>query len=228
MSTETRLKPCPFCGGAAKEFERFNANVITCRRCGVKVRQSEMGEGDAAVRWNQRATPVAAQAQQPVSGADGLPALVEYLRQEADFNRSWVDGRRGSTDCQSPEYITRRMVLAARADTWADAVAGLIATQPFGNSGKLPTLPQGISQHDLIGHDSDVYTDAHMVDFALAALAQQDADKVDVWRSDDVDLHAALSTEFSKHPQTKSVLGREALVLRCVRAAIDAARKEQA
>lgn len=73
MSTETRLKPCPFCGGAAKEFERFNANVITCRRCGVKVRQSEMGEGDAAVRWNQRATPVAAQAQQPVSGADGLP-----------------------------------------------------------------------------------------------------------------------------------------------------------
>lgn len=73
MSTETRLKPCPFCGGAAKEFERFNANVITCRRCGVKVRQSEMGEGDAAVRWNQRATPVAAQAQQPVSGADRLP-----------------------------------------------------------------------------------------------------------------------------------------------------------
>lgn len=61
-----------------------------------------------------------------------------------------------------------------------------------------------------------------------ALRAQQDADKVDVWRSDDVDLHAALSTEFSKHPQTKSVLGREALVLRCVRAAIDAARKEQA
>lgn len=58
MSTETRLKPCPFCGGAAKEFERFNANIITCRRCGVKVRQSEMGEGDAAERWNQRATPL--------------------------------------------------------------------------------------------------------------------------------------------------------------------------
>lgn len=182
MSTENRLKPCPFCGGAAKEFERFNANVITCRRCGVKVKQSEMGEGDAAVRWNQRATPVAAQAQQPVSGADGLPALVEYLRQEADFNRSWADGRRGSTDCQSPEYITRRMVLAARADTWADAVAGLIATQPFGNSGKLPPLPQGISQHGLIGHDSGVYTDAHMVDYALAALAQQDADTVDAER----------------------------------------------
>src|SRR5690606_22079904 len=78
MSTETRLKPCPFCGGAAKEFERFNANVITCRRCGVKVRQSEMGEGDAAVRWNQRATPVAAQAQQPVSGADGLGGREAY------------------------------------------------------------------------------------------------------------------------------------------------------
>ncbi|MBX6966042.1 hypothetical protein [Alcaligenes faecalis] len=56
--------------------------------------------------------------------------------------------------------------------------------------------------------------------------AQQDASKVDAWRTDDVGLHAALSAEFSKHPQTKAVLGREALVLRCVRAAIDAARKE--
>lgn len=57
--------------------------------------------------------------------------------------------------------------------------------------------------------------------------AQQDASKVDAWRTDDVGLHAALSAEFSKHPQTKAVLGREALVLRCVRAAIDAAHKEQ-
>lgn len=85
MSTETRLKPCPFCGGAAKEFERFNANVITCRRCGVKVRQSEMGEGDAAVRWNQRATPVAAQAQQPVSGADGLQAVGALVADEREL-----------------------------------------------------------------------------------------------------------------------------------------------
>ena len=61
MSTETRLKPCPFCGGAAKEYERFNANVITCRKCGVQVRQSEMGQGDAADRWNKRSAPVSAE-----------------------------------------------------------------------------------------------------------------------------------------------------------------------
>ncbi len=95
MSTETRLKPCPFCGGAAKEFERFNANVITCRRCGVKVRQSEMGEGDAAERWNQRATPVAAQPDVTQQTLDdvmaGIPARdaeIEALRKEIDSLRA--------------------------------------------------------------------------------------------------------------------------------------------
>lgn len=61
MSIETRLKPCPFCGGAARELNRFNANVITCRGCGVKVRQSEMGQGDAAEQWNKRFAPVSAE-----------------------------------------------------------------------------------------------------------------------------------------------------------------------
>ena len=92
-------------------------------------------------RYRAQAVP----AQQPVSGADGLPALVEYLRQEADFNRSWTDGRRGSADGQSPEYITRRQVLATRADVWADTVAAMMAAhryaaqpQPSGNAGELP------------------------------------------------------------------------------------------
>lgn len=98
MSTETRLKPCPFCGGAAKEFERFNANVITCRRCGVKVRQSEMGEGDAAERWNQRATPVAAQPDVTQQTLDdvmaGIPARdaeIEALRKEIETLRAQQD-----------------------------------------------------------------------------------------------------------------------------------------
>ncbi|GAA5231796.1 hypothetical protein FOZ76_14640 [Verticiella sediminum] len=86
---------------------------------------------DAFVRL-VRALPqtVAVPDVQPVAG--DLRALVAYLRAEADFNRSWTDGRRGGdpTD-QSPEYIARRLELAGRADGWADAVAVLIsAPQP--------------------------------------------------------------------------------------------------
>lgn len=48
------LLPCPFCGGAAKEFDRLDSNTITCQGCGAKIKQSEMGQGDAAARWNRR------------------------------------------------------------------------------------------------------------------------------------------------------------------------------
>lgn len=50
------------------------------------------------------------------------------------------------------------------------------AQQPVSGADGLPPLPQGISKHGVIGHDSDVYTDAHMRDYARAALAQQEAD----------------------------------------------------
>lgn len=44
--------------------------------------------------------------------------------------------------------------------------------QPVSGADGLPPLPQGISRHGVIGHDADVYTDAHMRDYARAALAQ--------------------------------------------------------
>jgi hypothetical protein len=57
----TELKPCPFCGGAAKEYNRFNASTVTCRECGAMVKQSVVGMGDANYRWNRRAAqPVSA------------------------------------------------------------------------------------------------------------------------------------------------------------------------
>lgn len=64
-----------------------------------------------------------------------LSGLVEYLRAEADFNRSWTDGRRGSP-ASSEGYSARRLELAQRSDGWADDVARLIkiarhtSTQP--------------------------------------------------------------------------------------------------
>ncbi|MPS27597.1 MAG: hypothetical protein E2576_11190 [Alcaligenaceae bacterium] len=55
-----------------------------------------------------------------------LPALVSYLRNEADFNRSWTDGRRGGPVNPSEGYVVRRLELAARSDGWADSVQALI------------------------------------------------------------------------------------------------------
>lgn len=46
------------------------------------------------------------------------------------------------------------------------------------------------------------------------------------WRADDPDLMIALGRQFLLHPQTKHLVGREALVLRCIRAALDAREGE--
>ena len=67
---------------------------------------------------------------------------------------------------------TRAQQPVSGADQFRDAAQMI---EPSGNSGELPPLPQGISKHGVIGHDSDVYTEAHMLDYSRAALAQQDA-----------------------------------------------------
>ncbi|EJC65844.1 hypothetical protein QWA_03260 [Alcaligenes faecalis subsp. faecalis NCIB 8687] len=168
MSTETRLKPCPFCGGAAKEFERFNANVITCRRCGVKVRQSEMGEGDAAVRWNQRATPVAAQPDLTQQTLDdvmaGIPARdaeIEALRKEIETLRA-----------QQP--ISGADGLRDQGKTWS----GWACQYP----GKLPRL-YGEKDIAVANHHPE---DG---DRLIFLSAQQDADKMDSERWVSVNEH---------------------------------------
>lgn len=53
----SELLPCPMCGGEAKAYHRINANTVTCQSCGLKVHQSEMGQGDAAECWNRRHVP---------------------------------------------------------------------------------------------------------------------------------------------------------------------------
>lgn len=49
------------------------------------------------------------------------------------------------------------------------------------------------------------------------------ADQQRAWRADDPDLMLALGRQFLSHPQTRQLIGREALVLRCVRAALASA-----
>ena len=52
-------------------------------------------------------------------------AAAAYLRAEADFNRSWTDGRRGAQWKSTPEYVARRLEVAQERDAWAAAIDAL-------------------------------------------------------------------------------------------------------
>lgn len=55
--------------------------------------------------------------------ADNLKTI---LREEADFNLSWTDGRRGSaTELVQPDYIERRLLSAAKLQRFADEIERL-------------------------------------------------------------------------------------------------------
>lgn len=51
---------------------------------------------------------------------DPIQEAVAHFRDDADFNRSWIDGRRGAP--RSAIYIERRAEVAAQRDRWADAI----------------------------------------------------------------------------------------------------------
>ena len=55
-----------------------------------------------------------------------IKAAIASIREEADFNRSWTDGRRGAVYSKNGSYIKRRLVLAAERDGWADAIERLL------------------------------------------------------------------------------------------------------
>lgn len=89
----------------------------------------------AATVWRKHVAAPSAQA--PAANGDlrsaninTLRALVAYLREEADFNRSWTDGRRGGPANPRDEYVNRRLELAARSDGWADQVEALLVAAP--------------------------------------------------------------------------------------------------
>lgn len=49
-----------------------------------------------------------------------------YLRDEADFNRSWTDGRRGDERTLTSQYIAHRLDIAKQREAWAHAIELLI------------------------------------------------------------------------------------------------------
>ena len=55
---------------------------------------------------------------------DDAKAVAKYLRSEADFNRSWANGRRGNVSTLA--YKTERLRIAAERDRWAGAIEDLM------------------------------------------------------------------------------------------------------
>ena len=58
MNNKEELKPCPFCGGEAKETNVFGRIGISCEECGVMLRSEEIcretGYGSLYQTWNHR------------------------------------------------------------------------------------------------------------------------------------------------------------------------------
>jgi len=55
--------------------------------------------------------------------------LVAYIREEADWNRSWTDGRHPEIKTFDEGMLARRLELAHQRDQWAEAVDVLISDQ---------------------------------------------------------------------------------------------------
>lgn len=57
-----------------------------------------------------------------MSAPDPIQEAVAHFRDDADFNRSWADGRRGHIQPTNADYIARRLEVAAQRECWADAI----------------------------------------------------------------------------------------------------------
>lgn len=49
------LKPCPFCGGAAKPFSYYKFSGVSCKDCGASLKVESLSERGAITAWNRRA-----------------------------------------------------------------------------------------------------------------------------------------------------------------------------
>lgn len=103
MSDETKLLPCPFCGGIASYYAsrenvfsaRWTGHVVHCLECQARV-QTVGGKDDAFTYWNRRAAP---------SQGD---ALRESLRRmEAQFTSIRNAYKGYLPDLETPDTRTR-------------------------------------------------------------------------------------------------------------------------
>ena len=66
--------------------------------------------------------------------SENLNRLVKHLLDEADFNRSWTDGRRNPGHT-SAVYAARRIEVAEEREQWAREVDGLMRATAAAPSG---------------------------------------------------------------------------------------------
>lgn len=59
-----------------------------------------------------------------------LLEAARYLRQEGDFNRSWIDGRRNGW--KDERYIASRLAHAEMVERWAAAIEAAYASLALG------------------------------------------------------------------------------------------------
>lgn len=57
---------------------------------------------------------------------EAAQAIAVYFRESADFNRSWIDGRRPHSSPMPEAYNARRAEIAAERERWAEAVEALL------------------------------------------------------------------------------------------------------
>jgi hypothetical protein len=54
-----------------------------------------------------------------------IEKIIDYLLEEADFNRSWTDGRRQPPPGATQSYMDRRIFIAEERDEWVQAIRDL-------------------------------------------------------------------------------------------------------
>ncbi|WP_454919260.1 Lar family restriction alleviation protein [Xanthobacter sediminis] len=123
------LRPCPFCGNAAQRRtiaagQNAGASYIACTKCEASTALYGDRKENLTDAWNQRSRRVPASVGEAIGSA---LAAAAYIRHEADFNRSWTDGRRGDPSTKTAGYIARRIALAEERERWAAAIETLVA-----------------------------------------------------------------------------------------------------